>query len=441
MEQLYLTLKERRRPEDIAQMILDIQREKLSTKEKKVLDKAASHSIKKNIWGYSSMAMYFTEPIGAKKQMDKAIELFNLETQKKFNPENAESIRLFIETVSSLLKKEVGANNFLSDRMNKQTRKESELDISKRAYNKRWRLLIRLENKLMKFIRESRKAEFQKIAKHGIIHRLDYENFASDVDTACLIAYYTSRCNLRSEFTIYGQQRAFDEISEIFYKRCLNNQTTNWWAISHVYPAIEVLNKLTDEQKGILLGEWTNILKDISTLLQEIWNTSDINLKTMVVKKGNDSTTWNNTAGAWNKSRDNWMNLIYAMGMDDLLDTLCFGKVLRLMAGDVVYWHISSGGKLDPNTDVWNSLPLPWEVFEGKAICNRKIISDICRKVGLNPEKSGWIAPREHKVVPFRPTPELVHGVTVSNPFLADILKNEGWYSGKPKKDKKWFWN
>ncbi|WP_051697438.1 hypothetical protein [Prevotella sp. 10(H)] len=147
-----------------------------------------------------------------------------------------------------------------------------------------------------------------------------------------------------------------------------------------------------------------------SYLLQEIWNTSDINLKNMVVKKGNDSTTWNDTAGAWNKSRDNWMNLIYAMGMDDLLDTLCFGKVLRLMAGDVVYWHISSGGKLDPNTDDWNNLPLPWNVFEGKAICNRKIISDICYKVELNPEKSGWIAPREHKVVPFRPTPELVPG-------------------------------
>lgn len=33
------------------------------------------------------------------------------------------------------------------------------------------------------------------------------------------------------------------------------------------------------------------------------------------------------------------MNLIYAMGMDEILDSICFGKVLRLVTGDVVYWH------------------------------------------------------------------------------------------------------
>lgn len=442
MEKLYQTIKQRRRPEDTAQMILDIQGDNLNAKERRILDKAASGSIKKSIWGYSSMAMYFAEPIGAKKQIEKAIELFKLKTNESlYDPNNIESIRAFISTVSSILKKEKGANNFLSDRMNKEARKESGLDLSKRAYNKRWRLLKRLENKLLKFIRENRKAEFQKIAKHGIIHRLDYQKFVSDTDSACFIAYYTSRCNLRSEFTIYGQQRAFDEISEMLYNRCINNQNTNWWAISHVYPAINVLKNLSDEQKGILLGEWTSILKDISSLLQDVWNSNQINRKSMVVRKGNDSTTWNNTAGAWNKSRDNWMNLIYAMGMDNILDTICFGKVLRLMAGDVVYWHISTGGKLDPNTDVWNSVPLPWEVFEGKVVCNRKIIADSCKKAGLNPEKSGWIAPREHRAVPFRPTPELVHGVTVSNPFLADILKKEGCFSGKPAKNKKWFWN
>lgn len=433
MEQLFKTIKERRRPEDIAQMILDIRGDRLSSKEIKKLDKAASGSIKKSVWGYSSMATTFAEPIGAKKQMDKTIELFKLETNGQYNPENAESVSRFIESVSSILKREVGANNFLSDRMNKEARKEADIELSKRAYNKRWRLLKRLEHKLLKFIRESKKAEFQKIAKHGIIHRLDYRDFAFDIDTVCFIAYYTARCNLRSEFTIDGQQRAFDEISDMLFKRCLNNENTNWWAISYVYPGIEVLKRLTDEQKGILLGEWTSILKGISALLQQVWNTSDINRKTMVVKRGNDSTTWNNTAGAWNKSRDNWMNLIYAMGMDEILDSICFGKVLRLMAGDVVYWHISTGGKLDPNTDVWNNLPLPWEVFEGKAACNRRIIADICKKAGVNPEKSGWIAPREHKVVPFKLTPELVHGVTVSNPFLASVLKSKGYYSGKSK--------
>lgn len=32
-----------------------------------------------------------------------------------------------------------------------------------------------------------------------------------------------------------------------------------------------------------------------------------------------------------------------------------------------------------------------------------------------------------------KPTPELVHGVTVSNHFLASVLKSEGYHSGKSK--------
>ena len=152
----------------------------------------------------------------------------------------------------------------------------------------------------------------------------------------------------------------------------------------------------------------------------------------MIVQRGNDSTTWNNTAGAWNKARDHWMNLIYALGLDTILNEICFGKVMRLMAADVVSWHYATNGRLDPNTDVWNKIPLPWEVFKGKERCTKKLVITYCEKAGLDPEKSGWIAPRAHHTVAnFKPTPELVHGVAVSNPFLATVLKKEKYYSGK----------
>jgi hypothetical protein len=154
----------------------------------------------------------------------------------------------------------------------------------------------------------------------------------------------------------------------------------------------------------------------------------------MIVKRGNDSTTWNNTAGAWNKARDNWINLLYATGMEGVLDELCFGKVLRLMAADVAAWHRSTGGGLDPNTEVWNKLPFPWDVFEGQAVCTKEMVVNACAAAKLDPWKSGWIAPRPHDVVPFRPTPELVHGVTVSNPFLATVLKKHRYFSGKNSK-------
>ena len=187
----------------------------------------------------------------------------------------------------------------------------------------------------------------------------------------------------------------------------------------------------SDSEKGELLGKWTNLLQELSGFLKEIWEANTFRRDSMVVKRGDDSSTWNNTASAWNKARDNWMNLIYAMGADFVLDEMCFGKIMRLMAADVVAWHRMVGNTIDPNTIVWNKVALPWEVFGGNAICTKDSINEACRKAGLDAEKSGWIAPRPHGVVEFKPTPELVHGVTVSNPFLATVLKKHRYFSGK----------
>ncbi|MDH4472735.1 MAG: hypothetical protein QE487_08995 [Fluviicola sp.] len=450
IEQLYQTLSERRRPEDVAEMVIELTKDSLTTKERLLLEKAAKGSLARNVFGYTSMLQTFAEAKGAGKQIAKAIEIFKLNNKNKSDYNNQKDIEEFINFASPIIRKTAGKNDFKADRLNKSQRKESGLDLSKRNYNKKWRLLTRIENKLLKFIRESKKIEFQKIAKHGLAHSLDFTNFSSDINTACFIAYYNSRCNLRSVFTNQSQDRPFDEISEMLLNRCKGEETkffdffrkaktekpnnTNWWAISHIYTSQAVLMNLTDEQKGMLLGKWTTILQDIAELLDEVWAISNINRETMVVKRGNDSTTWNNTAGAWNKARDNWMNLIYSLGLDYILEEICFGKVLRLMAADVVAWHFSTGGKLDPNTEVWNKIPLPWEVFQNKTECNKELVIKYCKQAGLDPEKSGWIAPRVHGVAEFKPTPELVHGVTVSNPFLATVLKRHRYFSGKNAK-------
>lgn len=447
IEQLYKTLSERKRPEDVAEMILELAKDNLTSRESAILEKAAKGSLARNVFGYTSMLQTFASAQGAGQQIAKAIEIFKLDDQGKADYNNVQEIEAFINYVSPIIHKTVGKNDFKEDRLNKAERKANGLDLSRRNYNKKWRLLTRIEEKLLKFIRENKKIEFQKIAKHGLAHTLDFANFSSDLNTACFIAYYNARCNLRSVFTNSSQDRPFDEISEMLLNKCIAHEprffgflsrsktetanNTNWWAISHIYTSQAVLSRLTDEQKGMLLGRWTGILQDIAVLLDEIWSASQINRDTMVVKRGNDSTTWNNTAGAWNKARDNWMNLIYALGLDYILDEICFGKVLRLMAADVVAWHYSTNGKLDPNTNVWNKLPLPWEVFQNKAECNKALVIKYCKEAGLDPEKSGWVAPRVHGVAEFKPTPELVHGVSVSNPFLASVLKKHKYFSGK----------
>lgn len=432
VEQLYETLDQRRRPEDVAEIIIELLKNKLTKREWALLEKAAKGSLKRSMFGYTSMLETFGTAAGAEKQITKAIEIFKIGESEKSDYNNAENIEAFLNRISPLIQKSVGQNNFKSDRLNKIQRIEAGLDISKRNYNKKWRLLKRIEKRLYKYIQESKKIEFQKIAKHGLSHTISQQDFEADLNTACFIAYFNARSGLRSTFTNQSQERPFDEICEMLFHRCKENpDRTNWQAIAYIYTTEEVLQHLTDEQKGTLLGRWTEILREIAEFLGELWNENDINRKTMAVQKGNDSTTWNNTAGAWNRARDNWMNLIYALGMEYILEDLSFGKVMRLMAADVIAWHLSTGGKLDPNTEVWNTVPLPWEVFQGKEFCNKKMIVEACRKAELDPEKSGWIAPRTHQVSRFTPTPELVHGVTVSNPFLASVLRKNKYFSGK----------
>jgi len=449
MEALYQTLIQRKRPEDVAAMILTILSGELTREQTRVLEKAAAGSLKNRFLQYTSMAQVFANPVGAGKQVQKTTELFRLHTNAQINTDEPAAVEAFIREVSPLIHKEFGKSDYQHDRLSKLQRQAEGMDISKRQYNKLFRQLRFLEKKLTTMIREYRKCEFQQVAKHGLAHRLSFEEFAKDKYSACFIAYYTARCNLRSEFTIAGQQRPYDEIADMLFRKCAEPRTlsdrvtgnkstiaqqANYFAIAFVYPDPQVLAQLTDVQKGQLLGQWTAVLQDIAQLLADLWKENDINRDTMVVKRGNDSSTWNHTAGAWNKARDAWMNIIYALGLEFVLDEMCFGKVLRLMAADVVAWHYRSGGQLDPNTQVWNSLPLPWEVFDGTRICTRQLVKEVCEKAGLDPKKSGWIAHRPHGVVSFQPTPELVHGVSIANPFLATVLKKSGYYSGKPGK-------
>src|SRR5258707_2741782 len=118
------------------------------------------------------------------------------------------------------------------------------MDISRRRYNKLFRMLARMETKLQTLIREVKKLELTKVGKSGFGSQLSWDLFALDEKSACFLAYYTARCNLRSEFTIAGQQKPYDEIADLLFSLCRDSGTANWWAIAHVYPSQEVLSHL-----------------------------------------------------------------------------------------------------------------------------------------------------------------------------------------------------
>lgn len=434
MEALFETLSRRCRPEDVAELVRRTLAGKLDAREATILDRAARGALGRKLVGYTSMLQDFARPSGLGPTLARAVTLFAeaapLAADATLDPA---AVERHVRELGLTIEKAFGESNFLHDRLNGEARAERGLDVSRRRYNRKFRLLRRMEHKLGTLAREMMKLEFTQVGKSGLATRLPRAAFFASESSACFIAYFVARSNLRSEFTIDGQQKAMDEIAAMLLARCLREGSASWLAIAHVYPQEEVLSRLTAEEKLELLSTWLDLLHSIAGLLGETWDKSRFELRTMIVRRGNDSTTWNNTASAWNKAREHFIALVYALGMDDLLDGMCLGKVMRLMAADVAAWHRSAGGGLDPGTLVWAELPRPWEVLSGRARCSRAEVEAVCRKHGIDPATSGWIAPRPPaRVARFRQTPELVHGVTVNHPYLATVLRKAGWFSGKP---------
>lgn len=136
---------------------------------------------------------------------------------------------------------------------------------------------------------------------------------------------------------------------------------TSWYAIAHVFPRPDMLARLTERQKGELLGRWFAILSELAEWLEAAWRRTEIDLATMIVRRGNDSSTWNLFAVTWNRTRDHWIALVESLGMDAPFDTMLPGKVMRLMAADAAAWHRSTGGDIHPDTKVRREVPKPWD--------------------------------------------------------------------------------
>jgi hypothetical protein len=433
-ESLYESIQRRPRPEDVAQLILESL--ELDVVESRALDSAARHSLRRGVVGYTSMAQDFAGPVGAGVQVAKAASIFKVP-----DPPSAADC-MYVDVVEAFMRK-LGEPilvcpeqlDFKSDRLNREERKAAGITAKKRQYNKRFRALRRFKDKIERMIRNGKKYEASRIAKSAGATKVTLEDLRKDLPTACFVAYLSARMNLRSTFTNDSQVRAFDHIAETLYKKARKG-SPNWWAMALVHPEKEVLQHLSEDEKGRLLGIWTESLHMVADLLEETYRANSFDLQSMVVSRGNDSSTWNAAAGAWNKAREHWIKLLFDLGMESVLELFCPGKVLRLMAADVVRWHSWSKGEdaLHPDTKVWRELPHPWQVLKGEMTCPRSLVEEACAKHGVKPQ--GWAGPALPKVaVAFTATPELVHGVTVTSPFLAKVLKDAGWFSGKGTKE------
>jgi hypothetical protein len=407
IERLHATLKRRETPETVAKLVREalpvVQRQGLLTLLGEIIGGAA-----KERFGWSSMAAAFRAPAGAEKQIAKARELALLFLDGRLpEGDDPDALDAVIEALDRRIGKTRGRSSFKDDRPDRAARRRMGVVLSRRRYAKLFRLAARLERKAATLREEQTKLELVLVGKAALAPRLAVNDFAGDVATAAFVAYYSARMKLRSEFTIAGQQRPFDRLSARLLGLCERNPSTRWWAVAHVFPRADVLARLSDEERGRLLGIWFDILQSVADRLDAVQARSAIDMDTMIVKRGNDSSTWNMLAGAWNRARDHWIALIEAMGMEALFDTMLPGKVMRLMAADVAAWHRAQGMGTHADTLVWDDLPRPWLVLRGEASCTRGDIEAVCEAHGVEPAKSGWAKARPRTAIAeFRPTPE-----------------------------------
>ncbi len=309
------------------------------------------------------------------------------------------------------------------------------IELSRRQYNRQWRALRRLNRKASRLSGQQEQRALIIVGHSGFVFRITRDRFAADPAAAHFIAYWVARKNQRRMFTLAAKINPMDEVAAQLLARCEAAPGTDWEMIAWARPTADVLGHLTEEQKGRLMADWVGLMRRCADILETVWDPK-IDRREMIVRRGQDSSTWNEVAQAYNAARSAWIGCLASLGALDLLGPACPGKVMRLMAADLAYWHRSTGGGVDPNTLVWAALPLPWEVLNGGATCTAELVARECRMARLDPHTSGWLGPKpQGQPVPFEPTPELVHGVAIADPLWAGLLRRAGVFSGKKLTD------
>lgn len=409
LDQLHLSLRERWRPERVLGLIVELDPELgRSIPLGRNLNRLKSHTL---------MPEKFRAVVRPERQFRVAEKLFPGTPLPDF--ESPQQIMTYLSEIEGRVG--LSGHDFQVGRLNRKDRlEEARLEGSPewtghRAYNKRFRFLVRLWTRMIRYgeIREVR--HLAQVAKTRLALEIRREEI-SDPGTAFFVAYQTSLLGRRSIFTHKTQPSTFDSVSKFLFDRL--GPDTNWLAVAMIHPDQEVLNRLGQQDLGNLLGRWHALMERAAHILKKI--SSGMDLHSMVVRSGMDSSTWNEVAGAFNKTREGWLNTVYAMGADSLLDSYLPGKVMRVMAADVAAMHQAYGKGEHSDVEIWRNLPHPWEVVAGTVTCSRSDIERVC------PEENrpGWVGPRtQGEPAPFRPTPELAHGVALASPQLAWICR------------------
>lgn len=233
---------------------------------------------------------------------------------------------------------------------------------------------------------------------------------------------------MRTVFTSWQQERPLDAAAEGLLRIAQEADGYRPDVVARVLTRQSVLALLDDAQKGALLAEYWNAMLRVGDVLDASFDHAR-DRRRMIARPGDDSSTWNAAARAWDQLRTGWLNITGALDMGAAVEAMCPGKVPSLIAGDVAYMHLD-GAHID--VSVWAELPLPWRVITGAETCTAEQVREACRRYGIDSDETGWTAPyRQDGLAEVTAAPDLAHGIDVGCPVLALVLRKAGVFSGK----------
>ena len=183
LQSLFDTLDRRTRPEDAARIVQEVLA--LSPDERRILAKASAGA---GTW--SSMSDDFKRPSTMGSQIAIARALFAAPVS--VDPADMDAVCTYLQQAEAEIGKEYGASDFKRDRLSKAQRLAKGIDISKRQYNKRFRLTGRMEAKRARVLREQLKRSLTLASKSRLASWLRPEQM-SHPETASFVAYYCQR--------------------------------------------------------------------------------------------------------------------------------------------------------------------------------------------------------------------------------------------------------
>lgn len=303
--------------------------------------------------------------------------------------------------------------------------------VSVRTYRRAVRVVNHLEQRTAVLAAQRDTEAAVAFGKARLAHTIARADFVDHVPTAAFVAYYVARLGLRTVFTNGPQTRPMDDIAEELLQLALADDGVRADVIARVLTRQQVLDLLTEEQKGELLGVYYEQMAAFSRALRRSFD-HNRDRTSMVARPGDDSSTWNAASRAFNQARTGWLNLTTALGLADVVEDACPGKVPALVAADVAHWHASDGGGQHADIEVFAKLPLPWDVILDGTSCPAGLVRQVCHQEGLDADATGWTsAYRQGELAEAGPTPELVHGVVISSPAMAQWLRAVNAFSGR----------